>query len=522
MKDPKSKFQNPNSREGSNFEDGTPVLSFRAWSFLGFWILGVGISPLPAAPVSFSHDLAPILADKCLTCHQEKKAKGKYRVDSFEALQKPGESKDAALSAGKPDASSLYTRLVATDEDDRMPQKDDALPAAQIALFKRWIEEGAKFDGADAKAPLRELLAKKEAPKAPATYPRPLPVTALAFSADGKSIFCSGYREVLEWSTADGKLSRRIAGMPERVLALALQPGGKTLAVAGGTPGRSGELLIVDVAKGTVAHKLPGAKDTVLAACFSPDGSLLASGGTDNIVHMFRSSDWKQAWKAEAHADWIMALAFSPDSQELASVGRDRSARVLDAQTGEIQFTYAEHQSGVRSVVFDSDAQTAISGTIDGDLRRWLWREEEPDTKEKKAADTKDKTDPAAVIKTGDKAKPEKEKEKAKADAKPKKKSKSTVLKGRRSELVSLVTLGDRMLAASADGHVLSYSLTESKSPQEFFNLGGHLDVLVPDGDGSRVAIGGQDGEVRIVNVADGKLLLKFMASPGIPESKAK
>jgi WD40 repeat protein len=327
---------------------------------------------------------------------------------------------------------------------------------------------------------------------------------------------------VLEWSTTDGKLLRRIGSMPERVLALALQPGGRNLAVAGGTPGRSGELVIVDVAKGAVGHKLPGAKDTVLAACFSPDGSLLACGGTDNIVHMFRTSDWKQAWKAEAHADWIMALAFSPDSKELASVGRDRSARVLDAQTGEIQFTYAEHQSGVRSVVFDSDAQTAISGTVDGDLRRWLWREDEPETKDKKAEENKDKKDTAAAGKTGDKAKPEKEKEKAKAEAKPKKKSKSTVLKGRRSELVSLATLGNRMLAASADGHVLSYSLTESKSPQEFFNLGGRLDVLVPDADGSRVAIGGQDGEVRIVNVADGKLLLKFMASPGMAESKAK
>lgn len=498
-------------------------MKFGIWNFLGFWILSVGVSPLPAAPVSFSHDLAPILADKCLTCHEEKKAKGKYRVDSFEVLLKPGESKDAPLSAGKPDASALYTRLVATDEDDRMPQKDDALPAAQIALFKKWIEEGGKFDGADPKAPLRDLLAKKEAPKAPEKYPRPLPVTALAFSEDGKSLFTSGYREVLEWSTADGRLLRRIGGMPERVLALSMQPGGKNLAVAGGTPGRSGELLIVDVAQSTVAHKLPGSKDTVLAACFSPDGSLLASGGTDNIVHVFRSSDWKQAWKAEAHADWIMALAFSPDSKELASVGRDRSARVIDAQTGEIQFTYAEHQSGVRSVVFDNDAQTAISGAVDGDLRRWVWHEDEPEPKdkkeEKKTELPKDKKDAvtatAAVTKPDDKAKTDKDKEKAKADAKPKKKSRTTVLRGRRSEVASLATVGERLLAASADGHVMAYSLTESKSPQEFFNLGGHLDVLVPDAEGNRVAIGGQDGEVRMVNVADGKLLLKFMTSPG-------
>ncbi len=345
---------------------------------------------MPAAPISFSHDLAPILADKCLTCHQEKKAKGKYRVDSFEALLKPGESKDPSLTAGKPDASSLYTRLVATEEDDRMPQKDDALPAAQIALFKQWIEQGAKFDGADAKLPLRELLTKKEAPKAPEKYPLTLPITALAFSTDGRSIFTSGYREVLEWSTEDGKLLRRIGGTPERILALSMQPGGKLLALAGGTPGRNGETLVLDVAKGTVAKRLPGSKDTVLAVAFSPDGSLLASGGTDNSVHVFRTSDWKQLWQAEAHADWIMALTFSQDGKDLASVSRDRSARVFDAQSGEIQFTYAEHQSAVRSVAFDPEGQTALSGSTDGELRRWIWHEEEPDSKDKKDDQKKD------------------------------------------------------------------------------------------------------------------------------------
>src|SRR5688572_10971403 len=46
------------------------------------------------APVSFSRDLAPILADKCLTCHHEKKAKGRYRVDTFEQLFKAGEGGD--------------------------------------------------------------------------------------------------------------------------------------------------------------------------------------------------------------------------------------------------------------------------------------------------------------------------------------------------------------------------------------------------------------------------------------------
>ena len=96
--------------------------------FLGIWILGFEPSAVSAAAISFSRDLAPILADKCLTCHQEKKAKGRYRVDTFEQLLKKGESGDAPVTAGKPDGSVLFQRLVTSDEDDRMPQKDDPLP----------------------------------------------------------------------------------------------------------------------------------------------------------------------------------------------------------------------------------------------------------------------------------------------------------------------------------------------------------------------------------------------------------
>ncbi len=108
--------------------------------------------------VSFQKDIAPILADKCLTCHQEKKAKGGYRVDTFEHVTKAGDSELAPLTARKPDASTLFTRLVTADEDERMPANDDPLPPEQVALVKRWIEQGSKFDGSDARLALNEVI----------------------------------------------------------------------------------------------------------------------------------------------------------------------------------------------------------------------------------------------------------------------------------------------------------------------------------------------------------------------------
>src|SRR5947208_16936274 len=100
-----------------------------------------------ATPVSFSNEIAPVLAAKCVACHGPEKSKGHFRLDSFDWLTRGGESKSAPVLPSQPEQSELVRRLTAKDDEDRMPQKDDPLPAGSIALIERWIKEGAKFDG---------------------------------------------------------------------------------------------------------------------------------------------------------------------------------------------------------------------------------------------------------------------------------------------------------------------------------------------------------------------------------------
>jgi mono/diheme cytochrome c family protein len=90
-----------------------------------------------AEPVSFRDDIAPILQQRCVACHGEEKAKGGYRLDSFDVLAKPGDSGEAPFSAGDPAKSTLHSLLIAEDKDERMPQKSDALPSDEIALIQR-------------------------------------------------------------------------------------------------------------------------------------------------------------------------------------------------------------------------------------------------------------------------------------------------------------------------------------------------------------------------------------------------
>src|SRR5688572_19574154 len=94
-------------------------------------LLSLFAAPAVCAAVSFTNDIAPIFAQKCIACHSEQKVKGNFQLHTFQALTK-GVKGDAVIAAGKPDDSVLYQALVSTDEDSRMPQDDDPLPAAQI------------------------------------------------------------------------------------------------------------------------------------------------------------------------------------------------------------------------------------------------------------------------------------------------------------------------------------------------------------------------------------------------------
>jgi mono/diheme cytochrome c family protein len=102
------------------------------------------LSPVLAAePVDYVRDIKPILKERCYSCHGALKQKGSLRLDSVALMSKGGKS-GAAVVAGKSAESGLIERVSDPDESTRMPPEGKPLTAAQIALVKAWIEQGAK------------------------------------------------------------------------------------------------------------------------------------------------------------------------------------------------------------------------------------------------------------------------------------------------------------------------------------------------------------------------------------------
>lgn len=127
---------------------------------------------LPAT-VSYNFHIRPLLSDKCYKCHGPDAGhrKAGLRLDIADSAYAPlKETKGAfALVPGKPELSELYKRISSQDTAYMMPEPGahlGALSDYEIRLFKKWIQQGAKYEPhwaftAPVKSALPEVSDKK-------------------------------------------------------------------------------------------------------------------------------------------------------------------------------------------------------------------------------------------------------------------------------------------------------------------------------------------------------------------------
>lgn len=422
----------------------------------------------PAA-VSFSKEVAPLLKEHCLACHNPRKAEGGYRVDTFRALASAGDSGLAPLVGDGADAAELLRRVTTSDADERMPAESEPLEPAALDTLSRWLAAGGVFDGSDESLPLSQLIPPPVHPAAPATYPTSLPVTALAFSADGSLLYSSGYNEVLVWAL-DGSLAARLGNVGQRITAIAASPDGSRLAVACGEPGRSGEVRILDLsgeAQGSVVQVPVRSDDIVLDLVFRPDGAKLATAAADKAIRIVDLASGSVTQTFQSHAEQVTALSYSGDGSRLASASRDGSAKVFEADSGQLLVSYQGHAGPVRGVALLADGLQAFSAGDDRLLHRW--------------------------------------------NVEDAKKLAEVPLGG---QGFRLVIGGEGVWAPSADRQLRRVSLADNTPAM---TLAGHGDWVLSAAlsrDGSVVASGGHDGEIRLWTAADGSLVAAWPARP--------
>ena len=104
--------------------------------------------------VSFNRDIRPILSDKCFACHGPDAAiaddAGGFRLDIREGAVAPAEaSGKVPIVPGDADASEVIRRVISTKPNLVMPpaKTHTTVTGKEIELLKRWINEGAEYQG---------------------------------------------------------------------------------------------------------------------------------------------------------------------------------------------------------------------------------------------------------------------------------------------------------------------------------------------------------------------------------------
>ena len=166
------------------------MTTFRSITAALWWTAFLTLTPvLPAADesvdvttgsdeVSYYRQIRPIFQARCQGCHQPAKSDGSYVMTDFARLLRGGESELPAVVAQKPDESYLLDLIEPVDGEAEMPKNGKPLAASEIALVRRWIEQGARND-----TPANAL--QRYDADHPPVYTRPPVVSALDYAPDG-------------------------------------------------------------------------------------------------------------------------------------------------------------------------------------------------------------------------------------------------------------------------------------------------------------------------------------------------
>jgi hypothetical protein len=104
--------------------------------------LSAAVCAIAQTKPDFAKDVQPLLARKCVMCHNEKMAQNGLRLDDGDAALAGGYS-GPVITVGKGADSKLIARVSSSKKGFLMPPAGAPLTPAEIDILKAWIDAGA-------------------------------------------------------------------------------------------------------------------------------------------------------------------------------------------------------------------------------------------------------------------------------------------------------------------------------------------------------------------------------------------
>lgn len=420
-------------------------------------------------PVVFDKHVFPILAEKCMTCHDAAGGLAESGLDltTVAALQKGGK-KGSALVSGK-GADSLIIKFASRAAKPYMPPKGETpLSSQELSTIKLWIDQGAKpgtnLNPAEAQ---RKEIVLGDLP------PGVHPVYGLDLDKTGSLLAAGRANQVFVYDAASGGLRTQLSGHKDIVQSVRISPDGKLIA-AGGYKVVKLWQVPQDVQKSTA----PGHQAIAYRFAVSPDGKLAVSVSDDKTARLWDIATGKELRQFAGHPAQVFAAAFNPNGQQVATGCADNKIRIFNVADGKLLHTIEGQGGAALALTYRADGKWLVVGANDNVVR---------------ALDLAAATAPPAKPNPAAKA--------AAKDAKPMSPHKE--FKGHGRAIRQLAIAGTTIVSASEEGVVKFWNLADGKEIKTV-NPVTQPTAMALSADGKLLALAGGDRIVRLVNLPEG------------------
>ncbi len=199
-------------------------------------------------------------------------------------------------------------------------------------------------------------------------------VATVAWDARTKYYATSGSDGALRiWRAKSGKKHRFFEGSDDAVYAVAFGAKGKLVAAAG----LDGRARVWGTAKGRERCSVSGYGFGLRAIAFAPDGKSFVTAGVSEMLEHWQVDGGTSLRRVkigpettEDGEDFICwSLSVAPDGTRVVAGGSDGKVRLVDLESGAVKWSLPRHTGGVFAVAFAPSGDLIASTGLGGEVR---------------------------------------------------------------------------------------------------------------------------------------------------------